>query len=217
MKYGLCGALLLSVLTGCAGSDAEKANVGTTANSSELVEKMNTESPQPDQPTPTAAAEPSTPVDVKILSYDEIQKLIASHKGKVVIMDAWSTSCEPCVEEFPNLVALHKKYGPDKVACISLSFDYEGIGKPADVVPVVKEFLAKQGATFDNVVSSDDSETLYKKMQLASVPAVYVYNQQGELAKRFDNEMIEKEEDAFNYQHVGKLVAELVEQGQAAE
>ena len=158
-----------------------------------------------------AAAEGQQAVTVKILSHDEIQQLIASHKGKVVVMDAWSTSCEPCIEEFPNLVALHKKYGPDKVACISLSFDYEGLGKPEEVVPVVKEFLAKQGATFDNVVSSDDSETLYKKMELASVPAVYVYGPDGTLAKRFDNEDIDKPEDAFNYEHVGKLVAELVE------
>jgi hypothetical protein len=77
-------------------------------------------------------------------------------------------------------------------------------------VPVVRDFLEKQGATFDNVVSSEESETLYKKMQLASIPAVYVYNQQGELAKRFDNEDAKNEADAFNYEHVGKLVAELV-------
>jgi thiol-disulfide isomerase/thioredoxin len=154
---------------------------------------------------PDAAA-----IDVKILSHDEIQQLIASHKGKVVVMDCWSTSCEPCVKEFPNLVALHKKHGPEKVACISLSFDYEGLGKPEDVLPVVQEFVEKQGATFDNVLCREDSETLYKKMTLASVPAVYVYKPDGELAKRFDNEDAAKPENAFNYEHVAKLVEELV-------
>lgn len=211
MKHCLWGLLLLGVVAGCeqAGTGAAQPLDGAPTGDLSAVE--TTDSAANTEPTAAAADNVAAAVDVKILSHDEIQKLIASHKGKVVVMDAWSTSCEPCVEEFPNLVALHKKYGPDKVACISLSFDYEGIGKPEDVVPAVKEFLVKQGATFDNVVSSDDSETLYKKMQLASVPAVYVYNQQGELAKRFDNEMIEKEEDAFNYQHVGKLVAELVQ------
>lgn len=213
MKYCLCGLLLLGIVTGC-----EQAGPGSAGQSTQELDGTptgNLSAVEPadsaDSAAQAAAPAPAAAVDVKILSHDEIQKLIASHKGKVVVMDAWSTSCEPCVEEFPNLVALHKKYGPEKVACISLSFDYEGIGKPEDVVPAVKDFLVKQGATFDNVVSSDDSETLYKKMKLASVPAVYVFNQQGELAKRFDNEMIEKEEDAFNYQHVGKLVAELVE------
>jgi thiol-disulfide isomerase/thioredoxin len=158
----------------------------------------------------TSDASPAAP-QVKILTHDEIQQLIASHNGKVVVMDCWSTSCEPCVKEFPNLVALHKKYGPEKVACISLSFDYEGLGKPEDVLPVVQDFVEKQGATFDNVLCRDDSETLYKKMNLASVPAVYVYKRDGELAKRFDNEDAKKPEDAFNYEHVGKLVEQLVE------
>jgi thiol-disulfide isomerase/thioredoxin len=166
---------------------------------------------------PSGSEKPQTvgfnaaPDTVRILTYDEIQQLIASHKGKVVVMDCWSTSCEPCVREFPHLVELHKQYGPDKVACISLSFDYEGLGKPEDVVPVVQEFLTKQGAAFDNVLCQEDSETLYKKMNLASVPAVYVYRPDGQLANRFDNENAAKPEDAFSYEQVGKLVAELLD------
>jgi thiol-disulfide isomerase/thioredoxin len=202
------------MMTGCEqtapSSSAQATQETDGAPTSDVPAVETTEQPSNAAPVAASPQTQVSAVEVKILNYDAIQKLIASHKGKVVVMDAWSTSCEPCVEEFPNLVALHKKYGPDKVACISLSFDYEGIGKPEDVVPAVKDFLIKQGATFDNVVSSDDSEALYKKMKLASVPAVYVYNQQGELAKRFDNEQIEKEEDAFNYQHIGKLVAELI-------
>ena len=58
-------------------------------------------------------------VTVEIKSWEDTQALIASHKGKVVIVDLWSTSCEPCMREFPNLVALHKKFGTDKIACIS--------------------------------------------------------------------------------------------------
>jgi len=162
-------------------------------------------------PEQESAADATKQVQVKLLNYDQLQELIASHKGKVVVMDCWSTSCEPCVKEFPNLVAIHKKYGPEKVACISLSFDYEGLGKPEDVMPVVQEFLQKQDATFDNVLGTEDSETLYKKMELASVPAVYVYDRDGMLAKRFDNEDASKPEDAFNYEHVGKLVEELVQ------
>jgi thiol-disulfide isomerase/thioredoxin len=153
-------------------------------------------------------------VAVKLLKHEQIQELIAGHKGKVVVMDCWSTSCDPCVKEFPNLVALHKKHGPEKVACVSLSFDYEGLGKPEDVLPTVEKFLKEQGATFDNILAADDSESLYKKMNLASVPAVYVYKANGELAKRFDNENAAKPEDAFNYEQVAKLVEQLVSEGE---
>ncbi len=200
MLFCRYGALVVLFAVGCAEntSRAPDSLVPPAARDAEI-------------PQQAAAAEAGV-VQVKILSYDEIEKLIAGHKGKVVVMDCWSTSCDPCVKEFPNLVALHKQYGPEKVACISLSFDYEGLGKPEDVVPVVEKFLKEQGATFDNIVCREDSEKLCKKLNLASVPAVYVYKADGELAKRFDNENAAKPEDAFNYEHVKKLVESLVSQ-----
>lgn len=135
-------------------------------------------------PARTAAEE----VTLKVLDYAEIEKLIAGHRGKVVVVDCWSTSCPPCIQEFPKLVGLHKKYGPDKVACVSLSFDYEGIGKPQDVKGPVLEFLKKQGANFDNVLNAEESDVLYRKMELTSIPAVYVYDKDGNLAERFTDE-----------------------------
>jgi hypothetical protein len=114
------------------------------------------------------------------------------------------------MEEFHNLVDIHKQYGPEKVACVSLSFDYEGIDKPEDQAPRVLEFLQQQGATFDNLMSTEESDALYKKFSLAAVPAVFVYDQEGKLRKRFDNEQAKNKEEHFTYEDVKKLVAELV-------
>ncbi len=50
-------------------------------------------------------------VELQILDWEGVQKLLASKKGKIVVLDAWSTSCVPCVREFPNLVGLHKRLG----------------------------------------------------------------------------------------------------------
>jgi thiol-disulfide isomerase/thioredoxin len=125
-------------------------------------------------------------------------------------MDAWSTSCPPCLKELPRLVALHKQHSKDGLACISLSFDYEGIGSPEKVKPQVEEFLISQGAGFDNVLSTEESDSLYRKFKLASVPAVFVYDREGKLAKRFDNESAATEEDAFTYEQVSQLVQELI-------
>jgi thiol-disulfide isomerase/thioredoxin len=168
------------------------------------------------RPAPVVAAKAveSPGVELKMLDYDGIQELIASHKGKVIVMDAWSTACPPCIKEFHNLVELHDKYPPDQLACISLSFDYDGIGKPEDKTPRVLKFLREQKATFDNVLSSEESESLYRKFKLTAIPAVFVYNQQGELAKRFDNEDI-KGRGEFTYEQVKEFVAELI--GQSAD
>lgn len=151
-------------------------------------------------------------VALKVLDWEQTQKLVASHKGKIVVMDVWSTSCEPCVKEFPNLVKLHKKHGAKDVACISLSCDYVGIkSKPPEFYRErVMKFLTEQGATFDNVLCSVASDELFQKMDLASNPAVYVFGRDGKLVKRFDNDSIKSESEAFTYEDVTKLVEQLV-------
>jgi thiol-disulfide isomerase/thioredoxin len=152
-------------------------------------------------PAPTA---PEAAGEVKLVlkDYDALQALIASKKGKVVVVDVWSTYCDPCMKEFPGLVGLHKKYGLEKVACISMCTNYSGIGKPEDELAEPLKFLQKQGATFDNLLSTDADEALYKKLKIGSVPCIFVYDADGKLAKLFDKET--------TYAEVEKVVTPLV-------
>jgi len=138
-----------------------------------------------------AYEEPAGDVKVQILDWKQTEALIAAHKGKVVVVDMWSLSCDPCRREFPNLVKLHNGKS-DKVACVSVSTDYAGIKSkpPKFYEPKVLEFLREQKATFENVLSSVDSETLFDQLALPSIPAVYVYGKDGKLAKRFDGEEV---------------------------
>ena len=148
---------------------------------------------------------------LEIVDYAGILARVASNPAQVVVMDAWSTSCEPCIKEFPNLVALHRKY-PGQVACISLSFDYEGLGKPEEQREKVLAFLRSQGATFENLMSNVASDDLYAKFKLPSIPAVFVYDQQGRLAQRFDSGSASGK--GFSYRDVEAKVAELLGKGQ---
>jgi thiol-disulfide isomerase/thioredoxin len=149
-------------------------------------------------------------VGLELLDYDGIEQLIASHRGKVVVMDAWAMSCPPCVQEFPKLVALSHQFSKDQLACISLSFDYEGIGQPTEKMRRVIDFLGLQQATFDNVLASEESDTMYRKFHLASVPAVFVYDKTGALRRRFDNQKAKSAAEHFTYEDVGRLVEQLV-------
>ena len=152
-------------------------------------------------------------VSLKIVDWDETLKLVAAQKGKVVVLDAWSTSCPPCMKEFPNLVKLHQKYGGKEVVCMSLSCDYAGIkNKPPEFYRErVLKFLEKQEAGFQNLLSSMPSEDLFDKMGISSIPAVYVFGADGKLAKRFDNEQAKAEDDNFTYADINKFVEELVQ------
>jgi thiol-disulfide isomerase/thioredoxin len=150
-------------------------------------------------------------VSLQIANWDQTQKLVAKNKGKIVVLDAWSTSCEPCKREFPNLVKLHKKF-PKDVACMSLSCDYVGIkNKPPEFYRErVLKFLESQEATFTNIMANTPADDLFAEMDLAAIPAVYVYGRDGKLVKRFDNDSIANEDDAFTYEDVNKLVGELL-------
>jgi thiol-disulfide isomerase/thioredoxin len=164
-----------------------------------------------EEPKPTD--KPST-VSLKIANWEEAQEIVKKHKGKIVVMDVWSTSCDPCMKEFPNLVKLHKTLGKD-VACMSVSTDYAGSkNKPPEYYKErVLKFLQEQDASFDNVLLNVPSDELFEKIELSSIPAVYVYGRDGKLVKRFDSESAENlktDEEAFTYADVNKVVQGLL-------
>ena len=178
MRDACClGLLGLVLLAGC-GKAADKNTADAAAD----------EASAASEPSGAGDAPSEGDVRLSIVDYQGIMERIADERGKVVVMDAWSTSCPPCMKEFHNLVELHEQYGPEQVACISLSFDYEGLGTPEEQAPRMRKFLTSQHATFENLMSSEESDTLYRKFGLAAVPAVFVYNRDGKLAKRFDNQ-----------------------------
>lgn len=151
-------------------------------------------------------------IDVAIKSWDETQQLVDAHQGKVVVVDLWSTTCEPCVREFPGLVKLHNDF-PEDVACISVSTDYYGdpVQTPESFREKVTKFLADKGASFDNVICSDPSDEVMAELGVAAVPVVLIYGRDGELEKRFDNDDFLYGDEGFTYEdHVRPLVESLV-------
>jgi len=155
------------------------------------------------------AEEPA--VVIAMVDHAELMREVARHRGKVVVLDCWSTSCPPCVREFPGLVRLADAH-PDEVACLSLAVDYEGVGAAEDVLPAVRGFLEGVGAgRIVNMVSSEESDAIYRKLDLASVPAVYVWRADGSLAVRFDDDHAARSLGRpFTYDDVERTVAGLL-------
>lgn len=207
----LLAVLLASLLTsfGCESSSPPPVSPTTTT----VFPGPSSAEPEAAKTTPeTVASKPAVTLDIK--NWDETLELVAGHKGKVVVLDLWSTSCDPCMVEFPHLVELHKQHGGDKLVCLSASCDYAGIKSkpPESYRDQVLDFLTKQNATFQNVLLNVESDALFEKIELASIPAVYVFGTDGKVAKRFDNDNAKPGED-FTYTKdivpfVEKLLAE---------
>ena len=139
-------------------------------------------------PPATSASKPDS-LRLSVKSWDETQQSVAAQPGKVVVLDLWSTWCVPCVREFPNLVKLQRDH-PVDVVCLGFNLDYSGAAgeTPESFRAAVSEFLTKQGASFENVISSDAADDVFQRLKLGSIPAVLVYGPDGQLTKRFDND-----------------------------
>jgi thiol-disulfide isomerase/thioredoxin len=207
----LCG--LIGIAGGCSNTSSDSKP--EPQGNSEAVDVSKAKEETPAAATKKEDAEPKTPAEIPltIATWEEVEQQVATHAGKVVVLDLWSTSCQPCIREFPNLVALHKKF-PDRVVCMSVNSDYFGTkSKPPEYfVERVTTFLTEQNATFDNYLCSVSSDELYAQLNLASIPAVLVYGTDGKLVNRFDNDE-GKYGDEFTYpDHVIPLVEQLLQE-----
>jgi thiol-disulfide isomerase/thioredoxin len=203
-KNLILGLAMVMSLVGCDSAKSPPAGARPAASSAPAAEQAV----EPSTDAQDAMTDEEAPgVTLQIKDYDAIVELIKGHQGKVVVLDCWSTWCEPCMKEFPGLVALDQKYGTDKVVCISLSLDFEGLPdkKPEEYTANVLKFLRSQRAAFDNVLSSTPADELSKRLKFAAPPTVFVYDQQGELAKKFEGP------DAQYETKIAPFVAQLVE------
>jgi peroxiredoxin len=48
---------------------------------------------------------------------------LSEHRGKVVLIDFWSTTCDPCMVEMPHLVDLYKKHKDKGFVVLAISLD----------------------------------------------------------------------------------------------
>lgn len=124
-------------------------------------------------------------VNVSVEQWDAIVTQIKA-TGKPTIVDVWSLSCEPCMREFPGLVELHDTYG-DAIACISVNTDYDGrkAHPPESYLSRVNSFLEAMVAKNTNFIASTPNEDLYSTIQIPSIPAVLIYDADGNEIKRF--------------------------------
>jgi hypothetical protein len=94
---------------------------------------------------------------------------------------------------------MQKKYARDGLAAVSVSLDDLS---DRGVKDRVIAFLKTQNATFTNLMLDEPVEAWQKRLEIDGMPAVFVYNRDGTVAKKF--------KDDFEYADVEKFVQELL-------
>lgn len=143
------------------------------------------------------------PISAEVVDKAGYDKVIATYKGSVVVVDCWATWCIPCRKEFPKTVAMSKAYADQGVVVVSLSFDDPAKG--GKVPEKVTDFLTKQNATFKNLVSSLDLSTDGAdafKITDGALPHFKIYGRDGKLFKALES----SEENEVTHEQVEAAV-----------
>src|SRR5579863_8315064 len=128
------------------------------------------------------AGQTLTPVDQA--SYP---KVVAAHKGKVVLANFWATWCVPCRKEMPQLVQLSRKLATRGFDLVMISAD------EAEQQSAAAKLLADNqvaGATY--LLKTADNDKFYPavdaKWSSGELPALFLHDRSGKRVRSFFGE-----------------------------
>ena len=142
------------------------------------------------------AAKPDTPLPVvSAIDTDALKGLITQQRERPLLVNFWATFCDPCRDEFPDLVKIDKDYRPQSIEFVTVSLDDFG-----EIKTSVPEFLVSMKATMPayllDVTDPEPAINFIDRRWQGDLPATYLYNEKGEVV----------------YKHIGRVnTAELRE------
>src|SRR5947209_7547611 len=138
-------------------------------------------------PSKAAAAKP-TPgdagkVEVTEIREDGLKSLLGAGaaRERPLLVNFWATWCEPCREEFPDLVRIKGQYPSDRLDFVLVSLD-----DASDIGKAVPEFLSEVRATslptyLLNAADEGAAINLVDPQWGGELPATYLYDRAGKI------------------------------------
>ena len=96
---------------------------------------------------------------------------LSHYKGKWVLVNFWATWCPPCLEEIPDLVALHENK-KNNLVVLGVALDYRDGGQ-------VKDFADSMLVSYPVILG--DRKMAAQVGPVDGLPTTYLYNPQGKL------------------------------------
>ena len=94
-------------------------------------------------------------------------------RGRIVVLNLWATSCAPCIEELPSLLALQRQM-PD-VAVVAVSMDQDP--------DRYRRFLTEHH--LDVLTIRDPDQRVNALYGTVQIPETYIIDRQGMLRRKF--------------------------------
>ncbi|MBT5097041.1 MAG: TlpA family protein disulfide reductase [Candidatus Marinimicrobia bacterium] len=133
--------------------------------------------------------------DIKLKTVDasDINNQIKKHKGsKAVLINFWATYCVPCIEEFPMIVDLSKKYSEKGMQIYFVSADW------LDRKKEVRDFLLEKDVKGLSFIKEEGNDNNFineiSREWSGALPFTIVYDKNGNLSDYWE---MKKNKDRF--------------------
>ena len=115
------------------------------------------------------------------------QVTLSNYKGKIVILNFWTSWCGPCKEEMPYMQSFFEKH--PEIAILAVNLTSMDLGMDA-----VKQFVQDAGLTFPILL--DKTDVVGQQYNILTIPTSYIIDQEGKIFKEvigpMDEGMIEE-------------------------
>ena len=130
------------------------------------------------KPRVTGAAKP--PAAARPINAEEMQGLLKRTGERPLLVNYWATWCDPCRDEFPDLVKIDKDYRARGLDFIAITLD-----DVADINTAVPKFLRVMKATMPvyllNVRDPEPAINSVDGSWSGALPATFLYNNKGQV------------------------------------
>ena len=117
---------------------------------------------------------------VSAINTEALKTLLSAEKQRPLLVNFWATWCDPCRDEFPELVKIDSDYRPKSLDFITVSLD-----DFQDIKTSVPQFLDRMNATMPsyllNVADPEPAINAVDPRWQGDLPATFLYNVKGEL------------------------------------
>ena len=119
-------------------------------------------------------------VVTRAINAEELQALLRRDGNRPLLVNYWATCCDPCRDEFPDLVKIDNEYSGKGLDFIAISLD-----DLAELKTGVPKFLREMKAKMPNyLLNVTDPEPAINSVDPkwgGSLPATFLYNSKGEV------------------------------------
>jgi len=119
-------------------------------------------------------------VPARAINAAELQGLLKRDGSRPLLVNYWATWCDPCRDEFPDLVKIDEQYRTKGLDFIAITLD-----DLADINTAVPKFLREMKATMPvyllNVADPEPAINAVDRDWGGALPATFLYNNKGEV------------------------------------